>query len=382
MTLRMEQVVPELRAVVRGFVQQSEQMQAGLDRAHSALQTWEQQGANADAEIARRMAGDPRPFALSSGEGVMPAWPAPAMRPLTVVAADGSSIAPDRFAPVPCYAINTGFVSLPYGVTGQAILGSEASVGPRALLVASEDDGTEAVEARGFGVDLLRDVLELERGQDLAANALPDGEVTLILDGTLLPWDLDARHIAESVRADALSRTEGAFARVRSLGAAVSMGAYVSASRASEVMTSLGALAGGPPMRVRSDAALFRRILGEGERSALFRSQSRRSERVETLLSEHAAAFFYLRIGEDVARVELPQWATSREQVERLHATLVDQCRRCDGYPRALQEAHEQAVITGSDRAAFARLLDRESFAQGLAPAMGGKAASKRKRAV
>jgi hypothetical protein len=141
-------------------------------------------------------------------------------------------------------------------------------------------------------------------------------------------------------------------------------------------------LGGGGPAWPRADAPLFGRLLADGERSALFHSQSVRSERVETLLAEHAVAFFYVRIGSDIARVEMPAWAAATEQVDRLHAALVDQCRRCNGYPRALQEAHEQAVISGSDRAAFARLLERESFAQGLQPGTGGKAASKRRRAV
>jgi hypothetical protein len=334
-----------------------------------------------DAEIARKMAEDQRPFALSSSEGVNSVHAAPKADPATVVAADGSSIAPDRFAPVPCYVINTGFVSLPYGVAGDPILGAEALVGPRSLLVASEDDGSEATDARGLGVELLRDVAELERAEDLAANASANGPVVVLLDGTLLPWDLDARHVSEGVRAEALARTNGALARIRELGPAVSLGAYVSMTRAGEVMTSLGALSGAPAAPA-GDAGLFRRFLAEGERSALFRSQSRRGERVEKLLSDHAVMFFYVRIGGDIARVELPQWAASDSQVRRLHGTLVDQCRRCSGYPRALQEAHEQAVISGADRAAFARLLEREAFAEGLLPVSGGKAESKRRRAV
>jgi hypothetical protein len=132
----------------------------------------------------------------------------------------------------------------------------------------------------------------------------------------------------------------------------------------------------------RADAPIFRRLLADGERSALFRSQSRRGERVEKLLSTHAVGFFYLRAGDDIARVELPLWAASQPQLDRLHATLVDQCLRCGGYPRALQEAHEQAVISGADRQAFARLLEREASAQGAFAPSTGKSASKRRRAV
>ncbi len=83
-----------------------------------------------------------------------------------------------------------------------------------------------------------------------------------------------------------------------------------------------------------------------------------------------------------IPRVELPHWATSPAQVERLHSTLVDQCRRAGGYPRALQEAHEQAVISVGDRQQFARLLETAAGRHGLFAMAGGKQMSKRRRAV
>lgn len=382
MTLRLEHVVPELRAVVRGFAARASAFDAAIVRAEAALTSWATDPAAGDAHIQAAMGDDPRPFALSFGEPVSLRRAPPPRGALTVVAADGSSIPPDRFAPVPCYVINIGYVVLPYGTGVSPMLQAEATVGPRSLLVASEDDGSEAVEARGFGVDLLRDVLELERGHDLAAHATESGESVLLLDGTLLPWDLDARHVAQPIREEAVRRTDEALRRLRGLGQSLSIGAYVSATRAADVATSLSQLQPVTPPTPLSDAALFRRLLAEGERSALFRAQSRRGERVETLLAEHAVVFFYLRIGGEVARIEVPAWAASAVQVDRLHAALVDQCARCDGYPRALQEAHEQAVITAADRAAFARLLEREALAHGFAPASTGKAWSKRRRAV
>jgi hypothetical protein len=381
MTLRMEQVLPEMRAVIKGHVQQLDAIARGLDAARSRLDSWAAEPAAINSRVLAAMAESARPFALSTHEPVTLAREPSPPAPVTVVAADGSSIAPDRFSPVPCYVINTGYVSLPYGTSSPIALGAEATVGPKSLLLAAEDDGTEAVDARGFGVELLRDVLELERGEDLAAHAMESGETVLLLDGTLLPWDLDAINIAEPVRADALARTEATLSRLRAFGPGLSLGAYISATRAAEVSTSLAALGGGGPVPF-ADAAIFRRLLGDGQRSAVFMSQSRRSGRVETRLKSHAVAFFYLRIGADVARVELPEWAASERQVARLHTTLVAQCFGCDGYPRALQEAHEQAVISGADRVAFSRLLEREAWAEGLATLSGGKATSKRRRAI
>jgi NurA-like 5'-3' nuclease len=40
------------------------------------------------------------------------------------------------------------------------------------------------------------------------------------------------------------------------------------------------------------------------------------------------------------------------------HALVLDQCRRGQGYPVALSEAHEQAVVTGADREEFWSLVE------------------------
>ncbi|MEX2080786.1 MAG: DNA double-strand break repair nuclease NurA, partial [Dehalococcoidia bacterium] len=99
--------------------------------------------------------------------------------------------------------------------------------------------------------------------------------------------------------------------------------------------------------------------------------------------ARHQVCFFYLRTGDDIARVELPQWVADDDlRVQLLHATLVDQCRRCDGYPRALQEAHEQAVISVGDRQQFANMVELLAAPLGLRPGRNGKAASKRSRAL
>ncbi|MDE2933645.1 MAG: DNA double-strand break repair nuclease NurA, partial [Chloroflexota bacterium] len=134
-----------------------------------------------------------------------------------------------------------------------------------------------------------------------------------------------------------------------------------------------------PPL---TDGDVFRGLLAPGERSAIFHSRSSRRGSVESLLPGHDVALFYLRVGDDVARVELPTWAATPAQVDRLHATLVDQCERCEGYPRALQEAHEQAVISASDREQFERLLDRLAGDVGIRSPLNGKQQSKRRRSI
>jgi NurA domain len=386
MTLKMEAVADQLPAVIDAYRAGLTGLENGLRAAEAALGAWAADPAGTDAAIRAAMAENPRPYAISFDSSAPDAAiAAPRFEPVTVVAADGSSIEPDRFGPVQCFVINVGAVVLPYSLPGEVVIESTPVIGPRALFDGEgEDRGRDETAAGGWGVNLQRDARELSRGADLAQQAMSNGPVVLLLDGTIFPWDLDSRQVSEAVRNDARGRTQDALDLLHTCGEALSLGAYISASRSSDVVTSLRALAGhAAPAWPPTDGMLFARLLGEGERSAAFRALSERGQRVENLFQPaHQVCFFYTRIRGDVARVELPHWAATPARVGRLHATLVDQCARAGGYPRALQEAHEQAVISGGDRQQFSLLLERLAAREGLRAPSAGKQMSKRRRAV
>ena len=126
------------------------------------------------------------------------------------------------------------------------------------------------------------------------------------------------------------------------------------------------------------DSQLFAGLLSPGERSALFASRSR-------VVMEHYAGqethFFYLRLDDEIARVEVPQWvARDRERLDMTHSLVLDQCHRGDGYPVALSEAHEQAVVTGADRENFWALVEAGLVEDHLPTPSTGKSRSKRTR--
>jgi hypothetical protein len=385
MTLRMEQVAASLPAFVERYREQLEALDAGLHAAGDALSRWSDDPTGGDERIRAAMAESPQPYATSFGEPPAAAIDPPPFGQVTVVAADGSSIEPDRFAAVSCFVINTGSVVLPYGPGGDPVLESRALLGPHDVIEASgEDEGADDLGPAGWAVNLRRDVRELETAAGLASRRVEHGDVVVLVDGTLFPWDLDSRQVPERVRRELKERTQDALDLLAVQGEGLSLGAYISGSRSSEVVTSLRALAGDTTTAwPHADGHLFRTMLGDGQRSALFRAQSERVGRVEAMFTApHQVCFFYLRVGDDVARVEVPHWATLPARVARLHATLVDQCRRCGGYPRALQEAHEQAVISTGDRLQFSRLLESEARRQGLHAPANSKQTSKRRRAL
>ena len=82
----------------------------------------------------------------------------------------------------------------------------------------------------------------------------------------------------------------------------------------------------------------------------------------------------------EIARVEVPDWLAEDPELSALsHAMLVKQCQLGFGYPVAVPEAHEQAVISGHDRAEFRRLPIMPLEQRGLPTLESAKATSKRR---
>ena len=75
----------------------------------------------------------------------------------------------------------------------------------------------------------------------------------------------------------------------------------------------------------------------------------------------------------------MPEWAALDKGLLSLtHTLILDQCRRGMGYPVALSEAHEQAVISGPDRQRFREMVDRSLTERGLPVYTSQKSRSKR----
>ena len=105
------------------------------------------------------------------------------------------------------------------------------------------------------------------------------------------------------------------------------------------------------------DRDLFARLLAPGQRSAIFSS---RSSVVMKYYGVQEVNFFYVRLDGEVVRVEIPLWVAEDENLVGLvHSVVLDQCQRGLGYPVALSEAHEQAVVTGADREQFWGLVEQ-----------------------
>lgn len=327
--------------------------------------------------------------------------PGPAPAEFSVLATDGSHIDIDRNRAARCFLINVGAVLLQYGRTADARLESFPTLYCRAedMELSDERDPSQKRPLDSTLTGIMRGTEEMRYLADGAA-ALPAGSPALALvDGTLVRWGLEA--YPEFVTRELVKkRFVGSMDRIRALNPArrVALASYISLSRATEVVNVLKVaicpqespdcdrcqpIEGAYPCDAVDgvqDQMLFSQLLRPGERSALFFSQSSIQEKY---YGQNRVYFYYLRLEDEVGRVEIPEWtALNPGLLELTHSLVLDQCRRGQGYPVALSEAHEQAVISGADREEFWALLQESMEAEKMAVDTSKKSQSKKTRWV
>ncbi len=303
--------------------------------------------------------------------------------PITVVATDGSQVFPDRHREPHCYLLNVSRVAFQYGTQEQPLIESIPRLGFDKEMV---QDALEALmqQARPELVSAMRDQLELETLFQTAEDSGVVGRPLVALaDGTLIRWMLKGQSgqgdasAFEQMYADTLAR----FRADR-----VPVASYVSMPASTEVVNLLRLARGecngvatalDQTLDGMTDRHLFEQTLLPGERSALFGSLS---HVLATYHEDDRIRFFYLHVPAtrtsppEVARVEVPAWvADDRALVDLIHAVLLSECDKGEGYPMILSEAHERAVIRARERDVFYTLIERER-----PHAMSRKSAAKR----
>lgn len=334
------------------------------------------------ARAAATSTGPLRALAVSDPRGRHTAPPRPAT--VTVVATDGSQIFPDRHVEPACYLLNVGRVALHYGTLDPPLIAAEPTLRYRQQDLDSlteDDDPTSAPDFTAEVVSALRDELELQWLFDTARDERRSGRpIVALADGTLIRWML--RGMKNRALEDVLiGRYVAQLERFRQDG--IPVAAYVSRPGNAEVVNLLRLHRDEPDWDVAPDSLrglldrhLFDATLAPGQRSALFLSRSK----VLDQYGPHRIAAFYVHVGVEIGRVEMPEWATQQDGwVDLVHAVVLDQAEKGGGYPIVLQEAHERAVVRAAETDVFHRILARTVRASGgHVPTYSGKAASKR----
>ena len=288
----------------------------------------------------------------------------------TILAADGSQIAPDRHAPVNYCLINVGAIQLRLGapqapeisITSQLFYDDDLYIRPGVMLT----------DAR---LALMRDLNERKRLADLAERAGPP--VISFTDGPMELW-VGKEEEAEEDFKESLNAYLEALRHLQELQ--VTTAGYVDKPAATLVtrllevaMTAeddLPELRHLRPLHPVMDKDLFQGSLAPGERTAVFGLQSRSAARYSGGLALH---FFYLNVGREghpwLARVEIPAWvADNCEMLDFLHATLVQQCRVMGSrpYPYVLHRAHEAALVKLEEKDQVTQMIVNELRRRGV----------------
>lgn len=294
----------------------------------------------------------------------------------SVFATDGSQIAPNHHEIAYCYLINIGRVALHYGQSRHPLLDSIPEIFYQTEdLHLSRQWGIRTEEWMGY----LRTVSEAQALAELAQGCRTESLPSIALtDGSLIYWSLEL--LPSEARDRLLPSILKAWNQLCQLG--MPLVGYLSASRSSEAINFLRLQAcpydepdcvthcqsqtDRAPCQVFAplrDATLWSILLQPGERGPLWKSQARILE----CYGEQTIYFCYAHVGSEIARLEFPAWVIQNAQLldVALGLTLA-QVQKGYGYPVALAEAHNQAVVRGGDRQRFFGLLEQQMIRAGL----------------
>jgi hypothetical protein len=344
----------------------------------------------------------------------------------TVIATDGSQIAPSHHEIAYCYLINVGRIILHYGQNRLPLLDSlpEVFYRPEDLYVSRQwgirteewmsyrrtvseaiglaELGEQVKETlAGVALDPTGEPLAMipahwgktqkreQQDSEQQANQpeLPPLPILALVDGSLIYWFLDP--LPTEAREKILPPIIDAWKKL--WGAGIPIVGYVSASRSGEALNFLRLQAcpydtpdcgthcaayplheAAPPEKRApcqvldplKDTALWAMELQPGQRSPIWRSSARI---LDSYGDDSRIYFCYLHVGTEIARIEFPGWvANNPPLLESALSLTVAQVQKGYGYPVALAEAHNQAVVRGGDRSRFFALLEQQMIRAGL----------------
>ncbi len=284
--------------------------------------------------------------------------PSPTPAQATIIATDGSQIIPDRHAPFLYSLINIGVVVYFHGRGMSPEQFTEPVLDYPEKALADEEFAD-----RGAIVNLRRDRAEIDV---LARTAWAYREevrpLLAIVDQRLLYWPVVGDSDENGKRV--LKTWQDSMTNIRALGGLLA--GYIDRPGKRSILTLIDTfdihlptfdkeiLQGNHSWGGLTDASLFRRILGPGQRSKVFIEISHHNNTFRENDPENEICFFYLNPGQKgrgIARVDIPRSVAEDEAaVSAVHSLIYDQCNILGGYPYIITRADEQAVVSFRDK--------------------------------
>ncbi len=294
-----------------------------------------------------------------------------------VLSVDGSQIYPDRHQQVSCFLINIGSVVLSYGLPHKRVQFDSVP------FVFTNDDE----EKLNFSTDLVncrRQELEFKAGLELGKKTAPilaGAPMILLFDGSLIFWHLSANDI--ELRERFLSIYLALLNQLYQ--DRIPVAGYISLPKSKELVNLVRLYLCDfdvkrtdlfEPVNAVLDATIVRSFLKPFTRSIIFQNRSAVSQVYPDHLHPY---FFYIHVGTEIGRVEIPAWIAQDENlVMQVAQVIVDQSIKGQGYPVAIAEAHEQAVVKGPDREFFYHVLQKMGMERSYRPIISKKSLKKR----
>jgi acylphosphatase len=300
-------------------------------------------------------------------EPLTAAFPPPAAVPdVTVIAADGSQVNPDRHGSIQFCIINVGVITMKLrsGQAPEICVQTEMLYGDE--LISNGNPISDGMVA------MRRDISERLKLDELSKGI--KGQVVNLTDGTIELWG--AKGDDPQAYADFVEKYIKVLTRLYQRG--VVTAGYVEKPTADlvvrllEIATAdqeqIQRLRDYQPLRGVSDRWLYGErenpLLPPGHRSAVFGLQSGSVKKYKGPLALH---FFYLNVGTLghpwPVRVEIPKWvAEDKKKLDLLHCVLIEQCNMMGSkpYPYLLHRAHETAVVRREEKDQVEQLLALE----------------------
>jgi hypothetical protein len=369
MALNIQQVFEKIKQIGMGAQWRQESLDARRKRAQQLLDSWADKGAGLRDKVERaRLADSNIRCALPLVERLDASAPEPlsdakeGQNPVTLLAADGSQILPDRHAAFQYSLVNVGAIAMQPGS------GKSPDIFTDSSLLFADELYTETGMVTEEAIEQQRDIAERRKLLELAPD-YPEPIVALT-DGPVELWG--AKNGSEDDYRKNLEIHKSVLSQLQAEN--VTVAGYVDKPGADLVVRTLEiADFSSPdeyknvrkqhPLRGVTDRWLYGFLPG-GYRSAVFGLQS--SSRLH-YTGDLALHFFYLNVGEEnhpwLVRVEFPRWvAEDAGKLTLLHTALLQQCRVMGArpYPYILHRAHEIAVVKFEEKKQIEQMLDLE----------------------
>jgi hypothetical protein len=371
MPINYQEIYTQIKEVGKGAKERRKKKEDAQELAQKLLETYSSQLDFLRSKVDSAKAADANfRCAVPLDEELASSHPTPDATPqATLIAADGSQSIADRHSPVQFCVINVG------GIVMKPNSGETPSI-----QVDSELFFGDAIEENGLttdgGVALRRDLAERSVIEKMSKGM--KGSIVSFTDGTLEIFrakDIDNANMYRNT----VDKYISVLSRLQGRGV-ISAG-YIDKPSSSLVVKLLELtqitipdemekLRNAPPLKYVTDRWLFGygntlfQLLPPGHRSAVFKIQSNSEKTYKGGLELH---FFYLNVGTEghpwPVRVEIPRWVVDdREQLNLLHAVLVEQCRVMGSkpYPYLLHRAHETAVVKNEEKYQVEQMLQQE----------------------